>query len=792
MDPLRKKETRTTSRAGVATPKISAQSSKGAGTKTSPTKPTQRKPSECLVVPEVSRPNQQNCGPTRASGSQRKSNLEPQERPQERARSAPTEKALLSAVAEVDRPADLPAGPELPAAPEPPLPRAGSRRNPGARPKKAPVSAEINLDALASPPEGPDPPAAPEPPLPRAGSRRNPGARPKKAPVSAEINLDAQASPPEGPNPPTAPEPPLPRAGSRRNPGARPKKAPVSAEINLDAQASPPEGPNPPTAPEPPLPRAGSRRNPGARPKKAPVSAEGNLDAQASPPEGPELPAAPEPPLPKAGSRRNPGARPKKAPVSAEGNLDAQVSPPNPPTAPEPPLPRAGSSRRGGARPKKAAPGAEEVLEGLAVLYKGQEPPAASERPLPRAVSCPEGGTHSTLERRPRSRPTEVPVHDSLVPASSVHQREAAPGAWKPRAVLEKLRLRREEISVAAEVVNRIVGHLQRSMQSWKSEFKGVALLHAGSYYEQVKVSAPNEFDVMFELEAPRIKLEEYRNSGSHYFVKFKRNPRGNPLNEFVEGEVLSASKMLAKFRKLIQEEIKKIDDTDVIVDKKKKGCPAVTLLIKKPQEISVDIILALKVQSSWPASTREGMPIDNWLSRKVKRSLRQQPFYLVPKPAKEGNTFQEDTWRLSFSHIEKYILKNHGGSKKCCEKNENKCCRKDCLKRMKYLLERLKEKFGDQKKLDKFCSYQVKTAFFHVCVENPCDSQWQYKDLELCFDRFVEYFLQCLKTEHLPHFFIPAVNLLSPDKINRTCKEFLSKEIEYERNNAFPVFGKF
>lgn len=76
-------------------------------------------------------------------------------------------------------------------------------------------------------------------------------------------------------------------------------------------------------------------------------------------------------------------------------------------------------------------------------------------------------------------------------------------------------------------------------------------------------------------------------------------------------------------------------------MEKKKKGCPAVTLLIKTPKEISVDIILALKVQSSWPHSTQEGMPIENWLGGKVKKSLKLQPFYLVPKPAKEGNVFQ-------------------------------------------------------------------------------------------------------------------------------------------------------
>lgn len=76
-------------------------------------------------------------------------------------------------------------------------------------------------------------------------------------------------------------------------------------------------------------------------------------------------------------------------------------------------------------------------------------------------------------------------------------------------------------------------------------------------------------------------------------------------------------------------------------MEKKKRGCPAVTLLIKAPKEISVDIILALKVQSSWPLSTQKGMPIENWLGRKVKKSLRLQPFYLVPKPARQGNGFQ-------------------------------------------------------------------------------------------------------------------------------------------------------
>ena len=64
----------------------------------------------------------------------------------------------------------------------------------------------------------------------------------------------------------------------------------------------------------------------------------------------------------------------------------------------------------------------------------------------------------------------------------------------------------------------------------------------------------------MFTLEVPRSQLEEYCNSSAHYFVKFKRNPKGSPLDQFLEGGILSASKMLFKFRKIIKEEIKHIE----------------------------------------------------------------------------------------------------------------------------------------------------------------------------------------------------------------------------------------
>uniref|UniRef100_A0A8C6WCI3 Cyclic GMP-AMP synthase n=1 Tax=Nannospalax galili TaxID=1026970 RepID=A0A8C6WCI3_NANGA len=450
-----------------------------------------------------------------------------------------------------------------------------------------------------------------------------------------------------------------------------------------------------------------------------------------------------------------PGARPGRASVRAK---DAQ------PTDAAGPHPRRARPGRALVRTKDAQPATADEAPALP-----ERDPEQSASPEPPAVAAgPRPGRGARSVREPRAPPTSRELRARM---------------------LDKLRLRRAEISVAAKVVNGVVAHLLRRVRNRESEFKDLALMNTGSYYEHVKISAPNEFDVMFKLEVPRIELQEYCNTGAYYFVKFKRLPNGNPLNQFLEEEMLSASKMLSKFRKIIEEEVKNIKGKICVsVEEGKPGSPAVTLLIRNPEEISVDIILALESKGSWPASTKEGLPIESWLGRKVRTKLRLEPFYLVPKNAKEGDSFQGETWRLSFSHTEKYILNNHGTDKTCCEADGVKCCRKECLKLMKYLLEQLKKEFEE---LDKFCSYHVKTAIFHMWTENPQDSQWDPKLLSSCFLNFVTYFIECLKTEKLEHFFIPKFNLFSEELVDTKSKEFLSKKIEYERNNRFPIFDK-
>ncbi|XP_069091787.1 cyclic GMP-AMP synthase isoform X2 [Pleurodeles waltl] len=354
------------------------------------------------------------------------------------------------------------------------------------------------------------------------------------------------------------------------------------------------------------------------------------------------------------------------------------------------------------------------------------------------------------------------------------------------RDVANGVRLRADEISRAVEDVNPLIGDVIRRIKEHPM-FAEIERLPTGSYYEKVKVSKPDEFDIMLKIPIGRIKLEPFDEGGAFYRVSFERNTNEKKFKSCVADGWLSATSMLETLRS----QIKKIcsEGKEISMKRKQTGCPAITLLIKKPEgEISVDIVLALEVRTSWPASTKAGLNITEWLGTKVRQDYRRfEPFYLVAKSAKDEHMIK-DTWRLSFSNIEKDILKRHGNKKTCCEKDGQKCCRKICLKLLKHLLEKLKNEH--RQKLDKFCSYHVKNIAFHAFSTYPQDDQWKLEDLQTCFDVLIDMFLCHLKDEKLTHFFIPSFNLFCPEFIETRSLRFLSEMITFQKSNKFPIFN--
>ncbi|KAM8738008.1 cyclic GMP-AMP synthase [Acanthopagrus schlegelii] len=352
---------------------------------------------------------------------------------------------------------------------------------------------------------------------------------------------------------------------------------------------------------------------------------------------------------------------------------------------------------------------------------------------------------------------------------------------------LDKLKIKKDEISDAAEVVNEITHAIINHMKQKSECFKEVGNpLRSGSYYEKLKISNPDEFDVMLPMLVDRVNVEPFGKDGAFYSVGLKRG--NNPLKKFQENDTLSASDMLKEFRDEVKKCVKGFTEWEV--EKKKRGCPAVTLITQvKSITISLDIVLCLMVKSSWPSFTNDGLKIEGWLGTKVKREYKQSGYYLVPKYEGNGNREDEgvlakDSWRVSFSHIEKAILTNHGSEKTCCEKGGARCCRKDCLKLLKHLLSKLKE---SDSSFDKFSSYHVKTTLLHACCSRTKDTDWSASSLSHCFQLLLQDFVAHLESGELNNFFIPTQNLLSgpgPKKCN-----MLASRIREECERGFPIF---
>uniref|UniRef100_A0A8C3N753 Mab-21-like nucleotidyltransferase domain-containing protein n=1 Tax=Geospiza parvula TaxID=87175 RepID=A0A8C3N753_GEOPR len=265
-----------------------------------------------------------------------------------------------------------------------------------------------------------------------------------------------------------------------------------------------------------------------------------------------------------------------------------------------PPLPPPSPGTRGG------TDGADPVRE------QQRAGPAASGRRLPAALgsvaAVPDGAVAAAGRRPP-------PAADAL----------------RLREVLSRLSLLREDVSEASTLVNTVVPHLVQAIRDKDSCFSSIERQSAGSYYERVKISEPNEFDIMLVMPVTRIQLDESDDTGAYYYVSFKRSPKEKGWLKFLEEDgKLSAFKMLQALREIIKQEVKNIKGMEVTVARKKAGSPAITLQIKKPPlEISVDIILTLEAQQSWPCSTQAGLKIEQWLGTKKRRDFRFRSIYL-------------------------------------------------------------------------------------------------------------------------------------------------------------------
>ncbi|XP_062842043.1 cyclic GMP-AMP synthase [Trichomycterus rosablanca] len=363
------------------------------------------------------------------------------------------------------------------------------------------------------------------------------------------------------------------------------------------------------------------------------------------------------------------------------------------------------------------------------------------------------------------------------------------------------LRLRLADRQHAVKLVNDLKKDLLKFLKENEEQpfFRDVSVLNSGSYYELVKINKANEFDIMLKLNTPRIQYGELmKYDGLFYTISLCRPPRGE-IRAFLleDGLTISASKIIKEMHCLVRKFISKhqvyAGKGHWVVCRKRVNSPAVTLAFledgdKENELLSVDIVPALEVPQGWPKAARAGPVVDNWLGKNARRKIVAKPVYFVPKRPRQRNLCdtEKESWRISFSHIEKEMIRFHGNKKTCCEGKPNECCRKLCLRLLKCLLEGLKHKYP--KELDPLCSYHGKTAFFHHLSARFEDSLWTPGQLSTCFMKLLVDFHHAVQVGSLPHFFVPDHNLFSRSSFPKHSLQVLSDALREQIDSGLPL----
>ncbi|XP_074852763.1 cyclic GMP-AMP synthase-like isoform X2 [Carettochelys insculpta] len=396
---------------------------------------------------------------------------------------------------------------------------------------------------------------------------------------------------------------------------------------------------------------------------------------------------------------------------------------------------------------------------------------------------------------QPYSRSTSADLCESSEMAAAGLSMLNQDVAARIKEKVKALPLKHKERTKAAGIINGFIDPFITYLKEFPERpyFKEVTKLTTGSYYELVKIDHPDEFDLMLALPVPRYVecVEVDGCNGLYYKVTLPRKPRSFPTPFLLEDEsTVSPVRVLEEFRKHVSQFITssyKVPSPgwSMKLSRKKQNSPAVTVVLlddKGGKFMSVDLVPALEISKPWPDSCGLGKDVEKWLGKKAKP--RNKSFYLVAKQPHGQD--DKEVWRISFSHIEKEILINHGNTKTCCESSSTKCCRKTCIRLLKSLIQDLKKDYPRQ--LSHLCSYYAKTSFLHTLTQWKEDSNWKFSDVACCFLRVMHDFIQHVEEASLAHFFIPNCNLFS--SVPRRELKFLLECLREQKENGLPAFA--
>ena len=352
-----------------------------------------------------------------------------------------------------------------------------------------------------------------------------------------------------------------------------------------------------------------------------------------------------------------------------------------------------------------------------------------------------------------------------------------------------------EEVKEIEEVVNNLVHEIAETIAEKDPLFKNT-VIPSGSFYEDLKVEGPNEFDFMIcleELSEPdvcevkeipfrsvrdpgyvdvQIKDPEFRLRWQKYISKKKEN--------------LKPKTILEKFQTLINEAL--TEKRDHFHEKLSREFEAelrkIPVTVKlfwngtkyENYEICIDLVLCIKM-AGWPKDSNVIERYNRYHpSYEMIQEATQAGYHLIASCIGESGK-PRPCWRLSFSTAEGILLRHLGENsalfhkaavkilKVVRKKNESDLC-----------LYEVEPDFSDPEVvLDyigvpessylitwAFHSYILKTMFLHEWFENPEDSYWTEDKLAQRIHSILNRIFESLSKKDIRSFWLPDYKLFN------------------------------
>lgn len=285
---------------------------------------------------------------------------------------------------------------------------------------------------------------------------------------------------------------------------------------------------------------------------------------------------------------------------------------------------------------------------------------------------------------------------------------------------------------------------------------------YGGSYFDDLKVGEPDEFDLDLMLVLPK-SCEFHKTKTCECIEVIPSNKPGffwfkvakgyfSAFDKFIKDGYVQTNKVLEWLQSLVTKTLNSMDEVDDFTIPKfnSQSGPALTLrLFGKFGVMDIDLVPAFKFGSKyWPQVAYRANP-----------SSEKMDFFIVPKMAK-GIDKGERYWRASFQSQERELING-----------------KQRLKPALRLLKKLRNSLGHYL----ISSYALKT----IVLWDVDSFDWN-SSLSSVFLKLLEKYRDCLQAKKILYYWNRSGNLLDgipADTLTNHCNEITRKINNFKRN---------